>query len=63
MKKMYVWLLALMMIGTLCGCSAAKVSGPAPGTELKTFYDTELLENAKAEKPESAKKTTKKAAE
>jgi hypothetical protein len=35
-------LLVVLMMASLCGCGGAKEEGPAPGTELATFYQAVL---------------------
>ena len=42
MKKMLSLLLVLLMLTSLCGCSGETTEGPAPGTELATFYQAIL---------------------
>ena len=42
MKKTLALVLVLLMLAALCGCGEEKVEGPAPGTELSTFYQAVL---------------------
>jgi hypothetical protein len=42
MKKTLALLLVVLMMASLCGCGGAKEEGPAPGTELATFYQAVL---------------------
>ena len=42
MKKMLSLLLVLLMLTSLFGCSGETTEGPAPGTELATFYQAIL---------------------
>ena len=42
MKKIFALLLLLLFLVSLCGCSGETTEGPAPGTELATFYQAVL---------------------
>ena len=42
MKKLFTFLLAVLMITALVGCDGEKTNAPAPGTALSTFYQAIL---------------------
>ena len=42
MKRVFTALLVILMIASLCGCGGESSKGPAPGTELVTFYQAIL---------------------
>lgn len=42
MKRLFTALLVVLMILSLCGCGGEAGKGPAPGTELATFYQAIL---------------------
>ena len=42
MKRLFTALLVVLMILSLCGCGGETGKGPAPGTELATFYQAIL---------------------
>ena len=51
MKKAFVGVLAFLMLASLCGCGSKKEEGPAPGTELGTFY--QMIMDAQPEDAEA----------
>ena len=42
MKKVFVLLLALLMVASLCGCGGQQEKSPEPGTPLSSFYQAIL---------------------